>query len=76
MSCIHLLGLLSRGIRRALADSFTVFDIYNYEVRKFKELSFTVNPDDPRLIKLHHHIGETRSRLISAARNVLNMVNS
>jgi hypothetical protein len=63
-------------IRRALADAFAVFDIYNYEVRKFKEHSFTTNPDDSRLIKLSQHIGETRSRLVSASKIVLDMVSS
>ena len=28
-------------LRRALADAFSVFDIYNYEVRRFREHSFT-----------------------------------
>lgn len=63
-------------LRRALADAFSIFDIYNYEVRKFKEYSFTTTLDDPRLIKLSHHIGETKSRLVSAAKNVLDMVSS
>jgi hypothetical protein len=63
-------------LRRALADAFSIFDIYNYEVRKFKEYSFTTTLDDPRLIKLSHHIDDTKSRLVSATKNVLDMVSS
>lgn len=64
------------SVRRALADAFAIFDIYNYEVRKYKESSFTCNPDDPRLVKLGHHISETKARLVSAAQVVLDMVES
>ncbi|MHA2025130.1 MAG: hypothetical protein ACW98U_04430 [Candidatus Thorarchaeota archaeon] len=63
-------------VRRALADAFSVFDIYNYEVRKYKESSFTCDPDDPRLVKLGHHISETKQRLVSAAQIVLDLMNS
>jgi hypothetical protein len=64
------------SVRRALADAFAVFDVYNYEVRRYKEHSFTANPDDPRLEKLRQHIGDTKTRLVSASQIVLEMVNS
>jgi hypothetical protein len=64
------------NVRRALADAFAVFDIYNYEVRKYKENSFICSPDDPRLVKLAEHIVETKKRLVSAAQIVLGLVNS
>ena len=60
-------------LRRALADAFSVFDIYNYEVRRYKEHSFTANPDDPRLSKLTDHIGETKKRLIDSVHQVLEL---
>jgi hypothetical protein len=63
------------GLRRALADAFSVFDIYNYEVRRYKEYSFTANQEDPRLIEFTHHIGETKKRLIISAQTVLEMAN-
>jgi hypothetical protein len=59
------------NVRRALADAFAVFDIYNYEVRKY-----ICSPDDPRLVKLAEHIVETKKRLVSAAQIVLGLVNS
>jgi hypothetical protein len=63
-------------LRRALADAFSVFDIYNYEVRRYKENSFTAAPDDPRLMEFAHHIGETKKRLIVASQTVLEMANT
>ena len=62
-------------LRRALADAFSVFDIYNYEVRRYKEYSFTAAPDDPRFLEFAHHIGETKKRLIVASQTVLEMAN-
>ncbi|MHA2379130.1 MAG: hypothetical protein ACXADO_11600 [Candidatus Thorarchaeota archaeon] len=62
-------------LRRALADAFAVFDIYNYEVRRFKEYSFTAGPQDPRLNEFGHHIGETKKRLVASAQTVLDMAN-
>jgi len=62
-------------LRRALADAFAVFDIYNYEVRRYKEYSFTANPDDPRLNEFAHHIGETKKRLAMSAKTVLEIAN-
>ncbi|MHA1937087.1 MAG: hypothetical protein ACW97O_02645 [Candidatus Thorarchaeota archaeon] len=64
------------SLRRALADAFSVFDIYNYEVRKFKEYSFTATPEDPRLIEFAQHIEETKMRLIKSSKAVLEMANS
>ncbi|MFX0055549.1 MAG: hypothetical protein ACFFAX_13210 [Promethearchaeota archaeon] len=58
-------------LRRALADAFSVFDIYNYEVRQYKEHSFTADPDDPRLRKLGEHISEAKKRLIDSAQQAL-----
>lgn len=66
---------IESSVRRALADAFAIFDIYNYEVRKYKEYSFTCNLDDPRLIKLVQHINETKLRLVAASQIVLDMVN-
>ena len=62
-------------LRRALADAFSVFDIYNYEVRKYKEYNFIANPEDPRLMEFAHHIGETKKRLIMSTQTVLDMAN-
>jgi hypothetical protein len=64
------------NLRRALADAFAVFDIYNYEVRRYKEYSFTANPEDPRLIEFAQHIYETKKRLVTSAQTVLKMANS
>ncbi len=63
-------------LRRALADAFSVLDIYNFEVRRFKEHSFTAGQEDPRLIRLSEHIGETKERLVASADIVLKMVKS
>ena len=60
-------------LRRALADAFSVFDICNYEVRRYKEHSFTADPDDPRLSKLGEHIGDTKKRLIDSVHQVLEL---
>lgn len=62
-------------LRRALADAFSVFDIYNYEVRRFKEHSFTADAEDSRLIKLTEHIGESKKRLIESVNRVLELNN-
>ncbi len=64
------------NLRRALADAFAVFDIYNYEVRRYKEYSFTANPEDPRLNEFAQHIYETKKRLVTSAQTVLKMANS
>jgi hypothetical protein len=64
------------NLRRALADAFAVFDIYNYEVRRYKEYSFTANPEDPRLNEFAQHIFETKKRLVASAQTVLKMANS
>lgn len=61
------------GLRRALADAFSVFDIYNFEVRRYKEYSFTADQEDPRLIEFTNHIGDTKKRLITLAQTVLEM---
>ncbi|MHA2425178.1 MAG: hypothetical protein ACXAEF_10340 [Candidatus Thorarchaeota archaeon] len=61
-------------VRRALADAFAVLDIYNYEIRRLKEHSFTANSEDIRLKMLEMHISETKNRLIAAAIIVLKMV--
>ena len=62
-------------LRRALADAFSVFDIYNYEVRRYKEHSFIADTEDPRLIKLAEHIGATKKRLIESIHYVLELKN-
>lgn len=62
-------------LRRALADAFTVLDIYNYEVRRYKEHSFSAGEEDPRLVEFAHHIAQTKKRLTTFAQTVLKMAN-